>query len=306
MADTLTVRIYNVHFGDAILVTVPDRNPSTGKVTKRRILIDVGNAPVVASPEGGDDAVFKPVVDDILDQLDGQPLDLYVMTHEHLDHVQGLPYAAWKLYPNDFARRFRVDRVWLTASSAPDYYSTHPEAERVAMEDMYARLRSFLALNAVPGHVGLLEILANNDPAKTTQCVDFLRNLNPVKTSYIYRGVSLKGKHSFREAKLEVWAPEEDTSEYYGRFQQLALGENAPHAWGPMPRRRRPPQRPCRIPRPALMWAPSSTSWRHVAAGSSTTCSRSIKRPTTPASCSCWNGAGGASYLPATPKREAG
>ena len=30
MADKLTVRIYNVRFGDAILVTVPDRDPQTG------------------------------------------------------------------------------------------------------------------------------------------------------------------------------------------------------------------------------------------------------------------------------------
>ena len=48
MADTLRVRLYNVHFGDAILVIVPDRDPKTKKVTTRRILIDVGNAPKVA------------------------------------------------------------------------------------------------------------------------------------------------------------------------------------------------------------------------------------------------------------------
>jgi hypothetical protein len=33
MAEELTVRIYNVRFGDAILITVPDRNPRSGKVT---------------------------------------------------------------------------------------------------------------------------------------------------------------------------------------------------------------------------------------------------------------------------------
>lgn len=53
MSDELLVRIYNVRFGDAILVIVPDRDPQTGKTTRRRILIDVGNAPLVASKEGG-------------------------------------------------------------------------------------------------------------------------------------------------------------------------------------------------------------------------------------------------------------
>ena len=50
--DTLRVRAYNVRFGDAILVTVPDRDPATDKTTTRHILIDVGN---VLSKEGGDD-----------------------------------------------------------------------------------------------------------------------------------------------------------------------------------------------------------------------------------------------------------
>ncbi|HET9233460.1 MAG TPA: hypothetical protein VFP10_04915, partial [Candidatus Eisenbacteria bacterium] len=227
MADSLEVRVYNVRFGDAILVTVPDRDPANGTVTKRRILIDVGNAPTVASTEGGDDSVFKPVIDDILEQLDGRPLDLYVMTHEHLDHVQGLPHAAWKLYPQDFSTHFRVDHAWLTASAASDYYDSHPEAKKkkLAFKEMHRRLRSFLALNALPGHQAMLQILANNDPTKTSQCVEFLRNLNPAKTRYIYRGADLKGSHPFREAKFEIWAPEEDTSEYYGKFQPLSFGE---------------------------------------------------------------------------------
>lgn len=230
MSDPLVVRVYNVRFGDALLVTVPDRDPATGVTTRRRILIDVGNAPKVASAEGGDDEVFAPVFENILEELDGDPIDLYVMTHEHLDHVQGIPHAAWKLYPDDFAERFRVEHVWLTASAAPDYYDRFPDAKKkkLALEAVHARIASFLALNAFPGRRGLLEILANNDPTKTSQCVEFLRGLNPAKTAYIHRGAPLAGTHPFREAKLEIWAPEEDTSDYYGAFQPLALGPPAP------------------------------------------------------------------------------
>ena len=222
MSDQLVVRLYNVRFGDAILVTVPDRNPASGRTKRRRILIDVGNAPTVASPEGGDDSVFRPVVEDILRQLDGQPLDLYVMTHEHLDHVQGLPHAAWKLYPDDFAARLKVRHVWLTASAAPDYYDRFPEAKkkRAALLEMHARLRALLGPQPPPR---LFELLANNDPTKTGQCVEFLRGLSPTKTAYLFRGAKLGGRHPFKEAKFEVWAPEEDTSDYYGPFQPLAL-----------------------------------------------------------------------------------
>ena len=37
----------------------------------------------------------------------------------------------------------------------------------------------------------------------------------------------LAGTHPFRRAALEIWAPEEDSSEYYGRFRPVALGAAA-------------------------------------------------------------------------------
>jgi len=227
MPGTLSVRIYNVRFGDAILVTVPDRDPKTRKTTIRRILIDVGNAPRVAgSGEGGDDTVFEPVIADLLDVLDGHPLDLYVMTHEHLDHVQGLFYAMTKLPALDFKNRFKVNRVWLTASARPDYYDDHPDARKQKLEfdAMYSRIAAFMNLHPAAATHGLMEILANNDPTKTGPCVDFLRTLNPSKTTYVHRGMKLAGTHPFREAKVSVWAPEEDTSDYYGTFQNLDAG----------------------------------------------------------------------------------
>jgi hypothetical protein len=230
MTDKLTVRIYNVRFGDAILVTVPDRDPGSGVTTKRRILIDVGNAPKVAgSGEGGEDKVFEPVVASILDELDDKPLDLYVMTHEHLDHVQGLFYAAKKLPALDFDNRFKVNRVWLTASAHPDYYDEdkHPNARKKKLEfmAMFQRLKTFLSLNPAAAMHGLAELLNNNDPTKTGQCVEFLRQLNPSKTVYVHREIKKQDlKHPFKEAKFEIWAPEEDTSDYYGKFQPLDDG----------------------------------------------------------------------------------
>lgn len=228
MADALTIRVYNVRFGDAILITVPDNNPRDGVTTKRRILIDVGNAPKVAGTgEGGeDDGVFEPVIADILDELDRDPLDLYVVTHEHLDHVQGLFYASTKLPQLELSDRFKVNYVWMTGSSHPDYYDSHPEAEKqkLAYVAMYSRIAAFLQKNTAFASHGLLELMANNDPTKTKQCVDFVRGLNPAKTAYVHRGMNLRGKHPFKEAKLSIWAPEEDTSDYYGRFQSLDEG----------------------------------------------------------------------------------
>jgi beta-lactamase superfamily II metal-dependent hydrolase len=224
MSENLVVRMYNIRFGDAILVTVPDKDPATGQTTTRRVLIDVGNAPKAAgTAQGGSDEVFEAVIRDILDQLDGQPLDLYLMTHEHLDHVQGLFFASAKLPGLDLARRLKIEHVWLTASAAPDYYDKHPEAkkQRLAFEDMYRRVSALMAARPAAATRGVIDLLANNDPTKTRQCVEFLRTLRPDKTHYIHREAELQETHPFREAKLSVWAPEEDTSDYYGRFQQL-------------------------------------------------------------------------------------
>lgn len=231
MADNLVVRMYNIHFGDAILVTVPDKDPATGATTTRRILIDVGNAPTVAGTgEGGDDAVFKGVLADILDQLGGEPLDLYVMTHEHLDHAQGLFFASTQLPELDLANRLKVRHVWLTASAHPDYYdpvkTKFPDAVKKKLEagTMYRRVAALMAAQPTAATKDFAKLLANNDPTKTTQCVEFLRQLNPAKTHYVFRGARLRGAHTFREARLSIWAPEEDTSTYYGRFVPLDAG----------------------------------------------------------------------------------
>lgn len=235
MTDKITVRMYNVRFGDGILVTIPDKDPHTHKTTKRRILIDVGNAPLVASPEGGDDSVFKPAIDDIIAELGGDPIDLYVMTHEHLDHTQGIPHAAWKSFPNgELAQKMPVDFAWLTASAEETYYDDHPEAkkQKLAFEEMYARIEKQLKILGADRTEPFLRYLSINNPASTTECVKFLRTLARKKTSFVHRSVGppapdaplfkLAGTHPFQEAKFEIWAPEENTADYYGKLQPLA------------------------------------------------------------------------------------
>lgn len=226
MTDTLTVRLYNVHFGDAVLITVPDRDPKSKKTVTRRILIDVGN---VKAGEGGDDKVFKPVFESILKELGGEPLDLYVMTHMHMDHVQGLPYAGWKVFPSgELAKRLAPKHVWLTASADPDYYNHHPKArqQKLAADQMLQRIALYVETRAPALQPLYASYIANNNPQETEQCVQYLRDLNPKQTTYVYRGMKMKGTHPFTEAKLDVWAPEEDTSDYYGRFEPLFLEES--------------------------------------------------------------------------------
>ncbi len=222
--DTLRVRAYNVRFGDAILITVPDRD-AAGQTTTRHILIDVGNATGTA---GGVNTVFEPVVADILAVLNGHPLDLYIMTHEHMDHVQGLLWAADKVYTRaTLAAQLRPHDAWFTASAEPNYYASHPNAKK-KLDDARALLEDIrVYASAAPAAEieRVLGLLAINDAGSTSKCVAYLRELAaPGHTWYVHRETDLMGKHPFQEAQFELWAPEENTAIYYGRQPRLALG----------------------------------------------------------------------------------
>jgi hypothetical protein len=142
------------------------------------------------------------------------------MTHEHLDHVQGL-YRASRGQPS---LELAVEHAWLTASAAPDYYERHRQAKqrRLALWEDYQRIHAYLAARAAaePVPAALQALMANNDWNCTRSCVDYLRQFaGKGRTTYVHRGSDLTGAHPFREARLRIWAPEEDTSVYYGYFR---------------------------------------------------------------------------------------
>lgn len=216
MVDQMRVRAYNVHFGDAILVTFPE-TVSEGGTELRNVLIDFGN---VLSGTGGDDAVFAPVMQDILQQLGGRPLDLYVMTHEHLDHVQGLEYCATKLQ-----QELDVRYAWLTVSSDPEYYSNgqHPDSKKQfdAAREAFEEAERFGTATPAASPM-FAQLLLNNNPQSTADCVSRLRSLTD-QPAYVHREFDLSGAYPFTEAVVKVLAPEEDTSAYYGRIQRFGL-----------------------------------------------------------------------------------
>jgi beta-lactamase superfamily II metal-dependent hydrolase len=215
MAD-LVVRAYNVGFGDAVLVSIPERTAG-GRETVRHLLIDVGNLLV---GEANADDVFVNVVQDIADRTKGS-VDLYVMTHEHLDHVQGLLAAA------KAGVGLKAKYAWLTGSAHPQYYENHPGAEKkrrslIEVVEDPQRLRradsdAWLAMMVKNNSLTLDRGLA----VRTADYIDHLRTLAPKsRTHYVDRTTATAGKHPFKEASLRILAPEEDTSSYYGRVRR--------------------------------------------------------------------------------------
>ncbi len=216
MTDLL-VRVYNVRFGDAVLVSIPEKVGR--RAVMRTILFDFGNA---LGTDGGQDTVLEAVIDDIIARLGGRPLDLYVMTHEHLDHVQGLFHAAENL-----GKTIAVKKAWLTGSAHPDYYATHKDARKQKIAALKAFQVTRSRLLATPGRSAFVDVLlANNDTRTTKKCVDFLRTrlTQPGDVHYVDRTTDLSNLQPASTARIRLWAPEENTADYYGRFKALAAG----------------------------------------------------------------------------------
>jgi len=104
-AVAVTVRMYNVGFGDCFLLTIPD-----GKAV-RRILIDCGTHPASTGPRSAADAA-KQLLADLSEDGAKPRIDVVVATHRHRDHVSG--FSDEKLWG-----KVEVGEVWLPWTEDP-------------------------------------------------------------------------------------------------------------------------------------------------------------------------------------------
>ena len=284
MNDTLRVRLYNIRFGDAVLVTVPDNG------TTRHILIDVGN---VLSGKGGDDTVFQPVVEAIKAELGGKPLDLYVMTHEHMDHIQGLFFAKEKA-----ALELDVDFAWITASAAPDYYDTHPNAKKKKLEALAAYDEIAAYSQAAPDKT-LEGLMLNNNPRSTGELRHLPARASPTRPPTSTASPTWTGRIPSRRRSSRSGGPRRTRPRTTARSSRSRSASTAAPA--------ATSRRSSTHFRPRASTPERSTTWSTRAAPAcTTTCSRSTRPRTTRASSSRSSGAAGSSCSPATPSRRAG
>lgn len=93
--------MYNVGFGDCFLIRIP------AKGGERRMLIDCGY-----HSQGKGKFTDKTLVQQIEEDLDGQPLHVVVATHRHQDHISGFGESQmWK--------KIDVHEVWLPFTANP-------------------------------------------------------------------------------------------------------------------------------------------------------------------------------------------
>jgi len=150
-SGAVTVRMYNVGFGDSFLLTFPGAPP-------RRVLVDCGSHASGPGPEPIADVAAR-IVEDVRG-ADGVPrLDVVVATHRHRDHVSGFQSPVW--------RDVHVGEVWMPWTEDP----ADPAARKIrdAQSGGAAKLHAALRVSGAPNHV--LDLVANsltNDKAMAT------------------------------------------------------------------------------------------------------------------------------------------
>ncbi|MGC4120948.1 MAG: hypothetical protein QM765_41510 [Myxococcales bacterium] len=210
----VTIRAYVVGFGDCILARIPDGTKT------RHVLVDFGRAP----GQGASGEQFEAIAQDIHEFCGGH-LDLLVMTHEHLDHLEGF------LREKEVFDQIEVDHVWMGLPSSPTYYSDYPDArQQKRLMELAASLADGRGIRALTPQVRTL--LENN--VSNADRLAYLRNMKKrgAKVHYLARGVVPKGCSPFKAVKVDVLAPEEDVSVYYPASRVSSVVEVAKVADG--------------------------------------------------------------------------
>lgn len=101
----------------------------------------------------------------------------------------------------------------------------HQDADkaRLTCERDYARIGSYLAALNLDRDPYVKTLLDINNPRCSSENVVYLRKLAK-HTYFVCRETDLEKKHPFVETKFEIWAPEENTADYYSGYLSPALG----------------------------------------------------------------------------------
>ena len=192
---SITLRAYNVLFGDALLVSWDEDDGP------HHAWVDFGNFHNDAN------AVFEKVYNDVLSRTGGK-LDLLVITHRHLDHMEGF-FSLRKRFKADFT----IERLWHAhVTSTVDH--VFEIAER--------SLRNMLPASIPDSDTEIGRVFRNNFGAKgdkiRKQMADILKEMGvpASRTFKIHRGVNLKQAlpPGLKNLQIEVLGPEKDSKRY--------------------------------------------------------------------------------------------
>jgi hypothetical protein len=166
--------------------------------------------------KGGKNDVFGPIAADIVKRTGGT-IDLLIMSHEHLDHMEGF-FSEKKVFD-----RIIVKDVWMSLMSAPDYYKRYPDCvperkARLALNELAMRWNHQGRLSWFPESV--VSMIENNIlSVSNSERIDYVRQLaeSEKRVHYLSRGMSTSKRHTLgNDVEIDILAPEKDASVYYG------------------------------------------------------------------------------------------
>jgi beta-lactamase superfamily II metal-dependent hydrolase len=135
----VTIRMYNVGFGDCFLLSFPDKS------RPRWMLVDCGVHPSGPGPRKIADVV-KDIIADVTDEDGNARIDVVVASHRHADHVSGFSNELWA--------DVEVGEVWMPWTEDPK----DPKAKKIRE----AQSSLAMALTASPAVDGVAQELAAN------------------------------------------------------------------------------------------------------------------------------------------------
>ena len=192
---SITLRAYNVLFGDALLVSWDEADGA------HHAWIDFGNF------HNDPNAVFEKIYNDVLTRTAGK-LDLLVITHRHLDHMEGF-HSLRKRFKADFT----INRLWYAhVTPAVDHIFTI--AERT--------LRTMLPAAIPDSDSEIGRMFRNNFGASgdkiRNQMAAILQDIGvpASRTFKIHRGLDLKNAlpPGLKALSIEVLGPESNSKRY--------------------------------------------------------------------------------------------
>lgn len=200
----VVIRMYNVGFGDAFLVLLPD-----GK-NQRRILFDCGS--VEAAEDAPMDSIVDRIIRDVTDEDEVARIDVVVGTHRHKDHVSGFARSAWD--------NVEVKEVWMPWTEDPKDF----DARRIR------ETQSRLALGLNAAFAAKLAVADNGDKKKLQRCQSLVENAltltNDREMKVLHNGFSGNPERRF--------LPEADKDKVYQRvYQTDVLPGVKVHVLGP-------------------------------------------------------------------------
>jgi metal-dependent hydrolase (beta-lactamase superfamily II) len=133
-----------------------------------------------------------------------------VITHEHLDHIEGF-YSTKSVFGDP--SRMKVDYVWMSLPSDPDYYDDYPSAEpHKRLREMTAAYHKALTRRSLELAPGFETMLRNN--LSNVDRLNFIKGLANKSVKYLRRGNRTQNR-AFSDATAHILAPEKDMSVYY-------------------------------------------------------------------------------------------